>query len=100
MSKLEFKLVRVKNAPVADKELIEDLKVVAEISQTKQVTQKIYGEHGKYDVTTVSRRFGNWNKALEAAELSTSNVVNIPDEVLFENIMTLWQHYGRQPQPS
>lgn len=98
MSKLEFKFVSAKNAPVTDEELITDLQQVAKISQTEKVTQKIYSAHGKYDVTTVGRRFGTWNNALEAAKLRISNVVNIQDEKLFENIMLLWQHYGRQPR--
>ncbi len=93
----KFELTRVKNAPVADAELIADLKRVATILGTEKITQKIYREHGKYDDTTIGRRFGTWNKALELAELSISNRQYL-DEELFENILILWQHYGRQPR--
>jgi len=95
----KFELARAKNAPVTDEKLIADLKRVAEISQTNKVTQQIYSKHGKYDVTNLGRRFGTWNKALEAAGLSISNQ-QYADEQLFENILVLWQHYGRQPRRS
>jgi hypothetical protein len=95
MSNNKFVLARVKNAPVRDDELLADLKRVSDIARTGNVTQKIYNEHGKYDVTNLSRRFGTWNKALESAGLSISNQ-QYSDEKLFENILGLWQHYGRQ----
>lgn len=93
----KFELSRVKNAPVTNEELIADLKRVATILGTEKITQKTYREHGKYDDTTAGRRFGTWNKALEAAGLSISNQ-QYSDEKLYENILTLWQHYGRQPR--
>lgn len=98
MSNSKFELTRAKNAPVTDEEIISDLKRVSEIARTKKVTQKVYGEHGKYDASNIGRRFGTWNKALESAGLSISNKKTILDERLFENILILWQHYGRQPR--
>lgn len=95
----KFELAKVKNAPVSDEELIADLKRVATILGTEKITQNIYREHGKYDGTTVGRRFATWNKALESAGLSISNRQYL-DEELFENILALWQHYGRQPRRS
>lgn len=94
----KFELVRIKNTPVTDEELLNDLRQVSNTLKTIKVTQRIYGAHGKYDVTNLSRRFGTWNKALEAAGLSISNQCNISDEYLFENMLVLWQHYGRQPR--
>ena len=98
MEDLKFKLERAKNSPVSDEEILNDLRRVAGVLNSSKVTQKLYGEHGQYDYSNVGRRFGSWNKALEAAGLSISNQCNIPDEVLFENILQLWQHYGRQPR--
>jgi hypothetical protein len=40
------------------------------------------------------------DKALIAAGLETSNELNISDERLFENLLVLWTHYGRQPRRS
>ncbi len=93
----KFELTRVKNAPVSNEDLLADLQHVAKILGVTKITQKLYSENGKYDETTVGRRFGTWNKALEAAGLSISNQ-QYSDEQLFENILLLWQHYGRQPR--
>jgi 5-methylcytosine-specific restriction endonuclease McrA len=98
MEDLKFKLERAKNTPVSDEEILSDLKRVSCVMNSSKVTQKLYGEHGQYDYSNVGRRFGTWNKALEAAGLSISNQCNISDEALFENMLLLWQHYGRQPR--
>ena len=100
MTEPQFKLSRVKGAPVSDDELLTDLKRVANSLGLKTVQQKKYGEVGTYDYKTVIRRFGSWNKGLIAAGLSISNEINISDEKLFENLLILWQHYGRQPRRS
>jgi hypothetical protein len=84
--------------PVPDDELIDDLRAAATRLGKRTVGLKEYREVGKYDDTTVSRRFGSWNDALRAAGLSVSNEIDISDERLFENILALWQHYGRQPR--
>ena len=94
----KFEYSKPPNAPVSDEELIADLKRVAGQLGGNTVPQKTYGDIGEYDYTTVSRRFGTWNKALQVAGLSLSNENNISDERLFENILNLWQHFGRQPR--
>lgn len=94
----KFQVVRVQGAPISDADYIEDLKRVSELAGTSKVTQAIYAEKGRYDRRNLSRRFGTWNKALTAAGLSISNEIGISDERLFENILLLWQHYGRQPR--
>jgi len=98
MEELKFELERAKNAPVSDEEILCDLRRVSSLLNSSKVTQKLYTEHGHYDYSNVGRRFGSWNKALEAAGLSLSNQCNISDDALFENILLLWQHYGRQPR--
>ncbi len=98
MTLSDFKLTRVSGQPVEDVELLADLKRVAEMLGASTVSMPKYNECGKYNNTTVARRFGSWNNALLKAGLSVSNEVNISDERLFENILTLWQHYGRQPR--
>lgn len=100
MSSNNFKLSRVSGQPVSDSELLMDLKRVSEMLNTSKVSMPKYNELGNYDNTTVARRFGTWNNALIKAGLAVSNETNIPDERLFENILTLWQHFGRQPRRS
>ncbi len=93
-----FKLTRVQGAPVTDEQLIEDLRRVATDLGKPTVGQKEYRRLGTYDDSTVSRRFGSWNMALQGAGLAFANRVDLSDEQLFENILTLWAHYGRQPR--
>jgi hypothetical protein len=97
MEKPNFELTRFTNAPVSKSDLVDDLRRVAEIIGQGTVPQKRYGDLGKFDYSTVIRKFGSWNDALLESGLSISNEINISDEKLFENILTLWQHYGRQP---
>ena len=100
MSETKFTLSRVKGSPVSTEELLEDLKKTAKARGKDTVGQKEYRQHGSFDDTTVRKRFGSWNNALKEAGLAISNEVNIPNEALFENILILWQHYGRQPRRS
>jgi len=100
MTSDKFKLARVSGQPVDDAELLADLKRVAEVLGCSTVSQPKYLECGQYDYTTVARRFGSWNNALLKAGLTVSNELNLSDDRLFENILTLWQHYGRQPRRS
>jgi len=98
MSNLKFQLERVKGAPVSNDEIIADIRRAAELAGTTILSQKLYLELGKYDPTTASRRFGSWNQAVKVAGLNVANEFNYSDERLFENLMLLWEHYGRQPR--
>ncbi|MDH5648197.1 MAG: HNH endonuclease [Gammaproteobacteria bacterium] len=96
----QFTFVKAPNAPVSEDEILEDLRRVSDELGSEKITQRIYAEKGKFDVSTASRKFGSWNKALEAAGLKASNVINVTDEELFTNILELWEHLGRQPRRS
>ena len=98
MAEPTFKLSRASGTPVSDDELISDVQRIAQLLNLDTVPLKTYGKLGVYDYSTVIRRFGSWNRALQLAGLSKSNEVNIPDERLFENLLVLWQHLGRQPR--
>lgn len=93
----DFEYTPPKNVPVSFEELINDLKKVALENNTDVLPQRLYKKYGKYDVTNISRRFGTWNKALLNAGLKPGNIINYSDEELFENILNIWQHKGKQP---
>ncbi len=95
-----FEFIKPPNAPVSNEEIINDLKAVAQKLQKNTVTQKDYGANGNFNCTTVSRRFETWNNALKEAGLSFSNEINLSDERLYENILNIWQFFGRQPRRS
>ncbi len=100
MTRNRFEITRVSGMPVSDEELLEDIRAVAASVGKGTIGQKDYRRLGQYQDSTATRRFGTWNNALSAAGLSLSNVVDIADEELFENLLILWQHYGRQPRRS
>lgn len=93
-----YTISRVSGMPVSNDDLLADLRSVASSTGRGTVGQEEYQTIGKYNERTISRRFGSWNKALLAAGLSISNEINIPDDRLFENLLNMWQHYGRQPR--
>lgn len=61
----KFEFIPARKASVSEKEILDDLKVVAQKLNEKAITQKKYAEYGQYDCSTVIRKFGTWNKALE-----------------------------------
>ena len=94
----KFKFTVGKQDSITEDNLLSDLRRVAEVSKDNKVTQKIYSELGEYNCSTVIRKFGKWNVALKKANLQVSNQLNIPDEKLFNNILKLWEHLGKQPR--
>jgi len=87
------------NRNSSDNELIDDLKRVADLMKKDKVTLDEYNEFGNFHSTTLTRRFGSWFKCLELAGLkNTRSQINIPNEDLFENLMDIWTHLGRQPR--
>jgi hypothetical protein len=77
---------------------LDDLQRASNLAGTAVLSQRLYSKFGRFDSTTAGRRFGSWNKAVCAAGLKIANEINIPDDRLFENILVLWEHYGRQPR--
>jgi hypothetical protein len=100
MSRSPFELRNTHGMPVNPDDLLADMRRVAEQIGTAALTIRDYQRHGRFAPSTAMRQFGSWNAALSAAQLVTSNSLNISDETLFENILVLWQHYGRQPRRS
>jgi len=91
-----FKL-KLRRRNISNEELLHDICNVAERLKTKAITSLQYDEYGSFGKTTVLRRFGKWNIALEHAGLKVKNRQNIPDEELFENIADVWRNLGKQP---
>lgn len=93
-----FRYTPPKNASASSEDLLNDLKVIAERLGERKLSQNLYVKNGgKYNPSTIFRRFGTWNKALLKAGLKPANIINYSDEELFENILNIWQHKGKQP---
>lgn len=95
---MTFDLRQVNGMVVSDEDLIADLRAVALVLNKERVGCRVYQRLGKYSWTTLRSRFGSWNKALEVAGLVSSPSESVTEERLFENLLVLWQHYGRQPR--
>lgn len=94
MSQFQLRLRR-RNIP--DEEILEDMRSVARVLECQTLTASQYDTNGTFGSTTALRRFGTWNKALQAAGILISNRQNIPTEELFENIANVWVSIGGQP---
>jgi len=92
--RFELKL-REQNIP--DEVLLEDLRKVASMLGADSVSGPSYDSNGKFHSTTLSNRFGGWNKALDQAGLRISFEIEVTDEQLFNNLITVWERLGRQP---
>jgi len=93
----QFQYSPPKNQPVSTDDLVKDLQLVADKLKTEKLSQSLYVKFGKYDPSTITRRFGTWNKAVQQIGLKPGNINNYTDEQLFENILNIWQHKGKQP---
>lgn len=81
----------------SDNDLIADLKKVAGELKKDSITVNEYKKLGKYNASTISKRFGSWNESLEMASLKITLRQNIPEEELFKNLEDVWIKLGRQP---
>jgi hypothetical protein len=82
---------------VPEQALLADLQRIARHARSDFVTTTAYERLGRFNVTTVLKRFGSWNAGLKAAGLAIRNVRNVPDDELFENFAEVWRKLGRQP---
>jgi hypothetical protein len=93
-----FQLERIPRSPVSSEEILSDIRRVAKLVAPKTISFRVYNEFGTHSSSTVALRFGTWNKAILAAGLDIGSERSISDERLFENLMRLWEYYGRQPR--
>ena len=89
-----------KRVDIPREELLIDLKRVANEIGKATVTRDVYRSQGEFADSTLSRVFGSWPKALEAAGLNVSAGArrNATEEELFSNMANVWEHVGRQPR--
>jgi hypothetical protein len=83
---------------VSSAELIEDVRRVGRELGTNRVTLAQYSERGRFNRTTLTRRFGDWFKVLDNAGLKKTRNLGIADDELFENLGNVWTELGRQPR--
>ncbi|PHQ97547.1 MAG: hypothetical protein COB40_04410 [Marinosulfonomonas sp.] len=82
---------------ISDVALLDDLRRVAGSTDSATVRQRDYKQLGNYGVTTVIRRFGGWNAAIERAGIIKTVDRSIPDQDLIDEIHRVWKEKGTQP---
>lgn len=86
------------NHNIPNDELLSDLRRVAD-ELGKSPTLEEYNQNGEFHSSTLTRRFGNWFRALERAGLAaTRSPLNISVADLFENLEEVWRRLGHQPR--
>ena len=55
----------------SDHAILEDMKRVSEMSPNETFTRESYSAQGRYSYSVITRRFGGWRKALEAAGIGS-----------------------------
>jgi hypothetical protein len=85
-----------RNTP--DHELLDDLHLVVQKLGVKTLTISQYNEHGRFNASTIQRRFGSWRQSLKRANLTQPVYANYSAEELFDNLVEVWAHIGRQPR--
>lgn len=85
-----------RNTP--DGEFLGDLKRVATEIGASTVTITQYNKLGRFNASSLQRRFGSWHRSLERAGLAVTRNVNVAEEELFGNLVEVWAHLGRQPR--
>jgi hypothetical protein len=86
---------------MSDAELLAELRRVAQVIGTETLTQGQLRAHSSIRAEAVIRRFGSWDDGLQEAGLRRSKLGRrYSEEQYFENLLTVWTHYGRQPRYS
>lgn len=80
----------------SDEELIDDLRRVALKNGLESMSMNEYAQYGNFDCSTITRRFGTWNNALQMANIEIKNRAWTEQE-LFDNLENVWIRKGCQP---
>ena len=84
---------------MTSEQLVAEMRRVAAELQSDTLTTQDFNSRSRASSKTVSLRLGSWNKALRAAGLRPVNMGRRHSEDdYFENLLTVWTHFGRQPK--
>lgn len=82
-------------------EMIADLRRVAQVLETNELSQDVYSKYGKVPISTVRSRFGSWKAAVEAAGLKlavpTSRKESLSEAELLTEIISVTRQLNKVP---
>ena len=86
---------------LSNAEMIDELKRVSKQIGKLEITHNEFNENSEIRASAIVRRFGSWTKGLNAAELEAVKLGKRYTEFeLFDNLVTVWTHWGHQPSMS
>ena len=85
-----------------DDDFFADMRRIALSLNKNSITTGEYVEHGRYDRSSMMRRYGSWDTILKLAGLESTSYrlgkgKEISNEELFQDIERVWIKLGRQP---
>jgi hypothetical protein len=80
----------------SDADLLDDIRRVANLLGVSRLGQKHYSEHGRYDMTNLTRRFGGWNAALDKAGLKSLQTDPLSEEELLSDLRMVAKKLGKE----
>jgi len=87
------------NRKRSKRELVQELKRVASEKGEKTLTVKQFELYSCLTIGPYMRVFGSWLNALEAAGLQpVPRGKRYSEEECYENLLSVWTHYGRAPK--
>lgn len=92
-------LVDTRNSRLTREQVLEALSSVANSLGRPSVTLQAFTAHTGITGGPVRKLFGSWSSALAALGMNQSPLgMRYSDEECFENMLSVWTHYGRPPQ--
>jgi len=88
-------ILKTNHRNIPDKELLNDLRKSAKMLGKLKISKREYQSKGTYDDSTLTRRFGSWNKAVLKARLEINKPANVAE--LMDNLKHVWDTLKRQP---
>jgi hypothetical protein len=93
------KLSSPQSRNITNAEIIAELKRVANELDKKCITRSEFDNSSRnMTSSTVTTRFGSWETGLTKASLELSQTAKrYSEQECFENILNVWEYYGKQP---
>lgn len=86
------------NKPVSREEILAELQRVSRLLGIDALSREQFNLNARFTDAVVRKAFQTWHKAMSVAGLSTNALgKRYTDEDCFENLLTVWTHYGRTP---
>ena len=86
------------NKAVSREDVLAELQRVATLLRSQVFSRDQFNAHARFTDATVRNRFGTWHTAMKAAGLRTAALgKRYTEDDCFENLLSVWTHYGRAP---